>query len=92
MRLLAQNGPMAGGVLTLADGLTLSGPDDGRPLGTFTSSDHERFVLHVLDETTPIFVNGLPVVSRELQAGDEVRLADSQFIVMKFSSRFTSGS
>jgi two-component system, NtrC family, response regulator HydG len=81
MRLLAQNGPMAGGVLTLADGLTLGGPDDGRPLGKFTSSGHERFVLDALDETTPIFVNGLPVVSRELRAGDEVRLADSQFIV-----------
>ena len=81
MKLLAQNGPLAGGVLTITDGLTLNGPDGGRPLGRFRSVGNERFRLEALDEDTPIFVNGLPVVSRELTPRDEVRLADSQFIV-----------
>src|SRR4029453_10918415 len=71
MRLLAQNGPMAGGVLTLADGLTLSGPDDARPLCRFRAAGPEMFSIEALDEDAPIFVNGLSVVSRELSARDE---------------------
>jgi len=84
MRLLARNGPLAGGVLTLADGLILSGPDDGRPLCRFRASSNGTFVVETLDEEAPVFVNGLPIATEEpvpLEAHGELRVGDSQFVV-----------
>jgi Nif-specific regulatory protein len=81
MRLVARNGPLAGGVLTLADGLTLSGPDDGRPLCRFRASVDGAFVVETMDDHAPVLVNGLPVATREIEARDELRIGDSQFVV-----------
>ncbi len=84
MRLLARNGPLAGGVLTLADGLTLSGPDDGRPVCRFRASGDGAFEVEALAEEASVFVNGLPVATREpvrIEARDELRVGDSQFVV-----------
>ncbi len=80
MRLIARNGPLEGGVLTLADSLTLSAPDDGRPLCRFHASG-DGFTVETLDEHVPVFVNGLPVVTQALEARDELRVGDSQFVV-----------
>jgi Nif-specific regulatory protein len=80
MRLIARNGPLEGGVLTLADALTLSAPDDGRPLCRFHVSG-DGFSVETLDEHVPVFVNGLPVSTRTLEARDELRVGDSQFVV-----------
>jgi Nif-specific regulatory protein len=84
MRLLARNGPLAGGVLTLADGLTLNGPDDGRPLCRFRATSDAAFIVETLDDRTPVFVNGLPLAGRAplpIDAHDELRVGDSQFVV-----------
>jgi Nif-specific regulatory protein len=80
MRLLAQNGPMAGGILTLDDGLMLGGPDS-RPLCRFTAQGGGRFMVESLDESAPVFVNGLPVGSRELEVRDELGIGESSFTV-----------
>ena len=80
MRLIARNGPLEGGVLTLVDALTLSAPDDGRPLCRFHVSG-DGFTVETLDEHVPVIVNGLPVVTRTLEARDELRIGDSQFVV-----------
>ena len=84
MRLLARNGPLDGGVLTLADGLTLSGPDDGRPLCRFRASSDGTFVVETLDDQAPLFVNGLPLAVGApvpIAPRDELRLGESQFVV-----------
>ena len=84
MRLLARNGPLAGGVLTLADGLTLSGPDDGRPLCRFRASGAGGFEVEALADEASVFVNGLPVATTapvRIEARDELRVGDSQFVV-----------
>ena len=66
MELLARNGPLAGGVLTLADGLTLSSPDSGRPLCLFRTSGDGGFAIETLDDEASVFVNGLPAADSAL--------------------------
>ena len=84
MRLLARNGPLAGGVLTLAHDLTLSGPDDGRSLCRFRTSSAGGFEVEALADDAAVFVNGLPVATGapvQIEARDELRVGDSQFVV-----------
>src|SRR6266540_647294 len=84
MRLVATNGPLAGTSLNLTDGISIAGTDpgiSGRPCCRIRVTDAGGFTLHAVDRQTPVFVNGLPVTSRALGAGDEVRLADSLFVV-----------
>jgi Nif-specific regulatory protein len=85
MRLVAKNGPLAGTALTLADGLTISGPAGGvngsRPCCRIRVSEDGGFVIQAIDRRTPLFVNGLPVSSRPLECRDELRVGDSLFIV-----------
>jgi transcriptional regulator with GAF, ATPase, and Fis domain len=80
MKLLARNGPLAGGLHPLADGVTL-GEADGRPLCRFRAAADGTVVLEALEEQDPIFVNGLPVTSRTLEARDELRIGESLFVV-----------
>jgi transcriptional regulator with GAF, ATPase, and Fis domain len=84
MRLVAQNGPLAGTSLALSDGLTIPipGTDPGsvQP-GCTVSAATDGFALHALDNGTPIFVNGLPATTRRLELHDELRIGDSLFIV-----------
>jgi two-component system, NtrC family, response regulator HydG len=94
MRLLARNGPLAGGVLTLTDGLTLSGPDDGRPLCRFRTSGNGGFDVEALADEASVFVNGLPVATPapvRIQARDELRIGDSQFVVRAAEDVSNSG-
>jgi Nif-specific regulatory protein len=85
MRLIAKNGPLAGTSLTLADGVTVGGPDGDldRQHRWFRvrSTGDGGFVLHALDRRMPLFVNGLPLTSRPLAPRDELRVGDSLFIV-----------
>jgi Nif-specific regulatory protein len=84
MRLLARNGPLAGGVLTLAHDLILSGPDDGRSLCRFRTSGAGGFEVEALADDAAVFVNGLPVATGapvQIEARDELRVGDSQFVV-----------
>jgi transcriptional regulator with GAF, ATPase, and Fis domain len=85
MRLVAKNGPLGGTALTLSDGLTIPNPNaaatPGRPCCRIRESDGGGFVLHALDRQMPVFVNGLPVTTRRLEARDELRIGDSLFIV-----------
>jgi transcriptional regulator with GAF, ATPase, and Fis domain len=71
MRLVAQNGPLAGTALTLLDGLP----------GCSIRATADGFALHAHDNGTPVFVNGLPLTTRRLEPHDEVRIGDSLFIV-----------
>jgi two-component system, NtrC family, response regulator HydG len=80
MRLLAQNGPLAGTMVTLADDLNIGATETGQPICRVRALDG-GFVLYALDEQTPVFVNGLPVTTRRLELRDELRLADSIFVV-----------
>jgi transcriptional regulator with GAF, ATPase, and Fis domain len=84
MQLVAQNGPLAGMALALADGVTIPIPatDAGsaQPVCRIRESA-DGFALHALDNGTPVFVNGLPVTTRRLEAHDELRIGDSLFVV-----------
>jgi transcriptional regulator with GAF, ATPase, and Fis domain len=84
MQLVALNGPLAGTALSLADGLRVEPPAEIRerrgPSCRVRASADGTFVLHALDHHGSVFVNGLPVTSRPLQPGDEVRLGDSVFV------------
>ena len=68
-------------MLTLADGLTLTSPDSGRPFCVFRTSGDGGFVIETLDRRRPVFVNGLPASTRILEPHDELRIGDSLFIV-----------
>ena len=84
MRLLARNGPLAGGVLTLADGLTLGGPTTGRRSAGFRTSGAGGFVVEALADDAAVFVNGLPVATGapvQIEPRDELRIGESQFVV-----------
>jgi transcriptional regulator with GAF, ATPase, and Fis domain len=84
MELLARNGPLAGGVLTLADGLTLGATDDGPALCQFRPSPDGRFVVETLADDASVFVNGLPVATRapvQIEARDELQIGESLFVV-----------
>ena len=85
MQLVAKNGTFTGTALPLADGLTVSDPRNAsgrvRACCRIRVSDDGRFVLHALDRTTPVFINGLPITSRALERRDEVRIGDSLFVV-----------
>jgi two-component system response regulator HydG len=80
MRLLAQNGPFAGTTVTLADDLHIGATEAGDPICHVRALDG-GFVLHAVDEQTPVFVNGLPAATRRLELRDELRIGDSFFIV-----------
>jgi Nif-specific regulatory protein len=84
MRLLARNGPLAGGVLTLADGLTLGATADGPPLCRFRTAGDGGFVVEALAADASVFVNGLPVAMLtpvQIELRDEVRIGESLFVV-----------
>ena len=84
MELLARNGPLAGGVLTLADGLTLSSPDSGRPFCLFRTSGDGGFAIETLGDEASVFVNGLPAAAQalvQIEARDELRIGESVFVV-----------
>jgi Nif-specific regulatory protein len=85
MRLVARNGPLSGTALAMADGLTISDPDAGdgagRPCCRLAAGARGGFVLHALDPRMPVFVNGLPVTMRVLDARDELRIGNSLFVV-----------
>jgi Nif-specific regulatory protein len=83
MRLVAQNGPLAGTALALSDGVTIpiQGVDaSATPSGCSIRESADGFAVHALDGT-PVFVNGLPVTTRRLEPHDELRIGDSLFIV-----------
>jgi len=42
----------------------------------------EQFQLHVLEKSGTVLVNGLPVVCRVLQDGDEIKIGNSVFLVL----------
>ena len=42
----------------------------------------EQFQLHVLEAMATVLVNGLPVASRVLQDGDEIKIGNSVFLVL----------
>lgn len=84
MRLVAQNGPLAGTALTLSGGVTIPipGADAGSaPAGCSIRESADGFALHAIDNGTPIFVNGLPVTTRRLEPHDELLIGDSLFVV-----------
>jgi transcriptional regulator with GAF, ATPase, and Fis domain len=85
MRIVAKNGLLGGTALTLSDGLTISCPnaeaESGRPCCRIRESDDGGFIMHALDRHTPVFVNGLPVTTRRLEARDELLIGDSLFVV-----------
>ena len=85
MQLTAKNGPLAGSVLPLADGLAIplpaAGSNGSRPCCRIRRSADGGYVIHAVDRRMPIFVNGLPLTSRPLECRDEVRVGDSLFIV-----------
>jgi transcriptional regulator with GAF, ATPase, and Fis domain len=84
MQLVATNGPLTGTAITLADGVTIgdpAGPGDSRPCCRLQGSADRGFMLRVIDAQTPIFVNGLPITNRVLDARDELRIGDSLFVV-----------
>ena len=85
MQLVAKNGTLTGTALPLIDGLTVSDPRNGstrvRACCRIRVADDGRFVLHAVDRSTPVFVNGLPLTSRALQPRDEIRIGDSLFVV-----------
>ena len=74
MQLVAQNGPLAGTAFALSDGLTI-------PPCCAIRHSAEGFTLHALDQAVPVFVNGLPVTGRRLEAHDELLIGDSLFLV-----------
>src|SRR5215203_5835451 len=74
MRLVANNGALAGTALVVSDGLTIPPCCDIR-------ASADGFEVHSLDRAAPVFVNGLPVTTRRLRAHDELRIGDSLFIV-----------
>jgi DNA-binding NtrC family response regulator len=84
MRLVAQNGPLAGTSLALSDGLTIPipGADAGSAqTGCSINQSADGLELHAIDNGTPVFVNGLPVTTRRLEPHDELRIGDSLFVV-----------
>src|SRR5687768_13291030 len=84
MQLVAQNGPLAGTALALSDGVTIPIPaadtNSTEPVCIIRELP-DGFALHAIDTGTPIFVNGLPITTRRLEAHDELRIGDSLFIV-----------
>ena len=84
MQLVAKNGSFGGTALPLSDGLTIPIPEGNAHAGQPCCRIQESaggFALHVIDHETPVFVNGLPVTTRRLEAHDELRIGDSLFIV-----------
>ena len=90
--LVAKNGPLAGAAVRIADGVTIGGPSIG------LAADHPGFrvraadggyTLQSLDRHTSVFVNGLPLTARPLQARDELHVADSLFVVQPDDSETT---
>src|SRR5947207_6113323 len=84
MRLVAMNGSLGGTALGLSDGVTIPNPDadagSARPCCRIRQAA-DGFVLYVVDRQMAVFVNGLPVTTRRLELHDELRIADSLFIV-----------
>jgi Nif-specific regulatory protein len=83
MQLVAINGLLAGTAITLADGLRIEAPcngEDARACCHVREVAEGAFALHALDDLAAVFANGLPVSTRPLQPGDEVRIGDSVFI------------
>ena len=72
--LIGVAGPLAGTILAMEDGLTL------RDACLIREADSGAYSVRALSRTA-IFVNGLPVTERVLQARDELRVGDSLFIV-----------
>ncbi len=75
MQLVAKNGSFGGTALALSDGLTIPTPEGnanaGQPYCRICESEG-GLALHVIDHVTPVFVNGLPVTTRHLEAHDEL--------------------
>jgi two-component system response regulator HydG len=83
MQLVAINGLLAGTALTLVDGLIIEAPSKGEDARVYChvrAAPEGTFALQTLDEHAAVFANGLPVSTRSLQPGDEVRIGDSVFI------------
>lgn len=51
------------------------------------TSDHDRFLLTDLNSANGTFVNGIPVLRRALQAGDEIAVGSSLFLFQLEDSR-----
>ena len=84
MRLVAQNGPLTGTALVVSDGITIPIPpaDASSPEPACSIRESaDGFALHAIDNGTPVFVNGLPVTTRRLEAHDEILIGDSLFVV-----------
>ena len=86
MRLVARNGPLAGGVLTLADGAD-TGCDRRRARRSAQVPDPPARVVswsrHSAADAS-VFVNGLPVTTLApvpIEPRDELRIGDSLFVV-----------